>query len=81
MGGEEPTGTEGERVPANGLDTALLSRILVTWFGLVAVGFTGALVGANTSGPPQFVAYLVTTLLSVAVLLYNVDRLVVARTR
>ncbi|MFC7228788.1 hypothetical protein N0B31_15365 [Salinirubellus salinus] len=80
MAGEEPAGTEAERITANGLDTALLSRILVTWFGLVAVGFTGALVGGNTSGPPQFVAYLVTTLLSVAVLLYNVDRLVAART-
>jgi hypothetical protein len=81
MTGEEPTGTGRGRVSANGLDNALLSRILVTWFGLVAVGFTGALVGGNASGPPQFVAYLVTTLLSVAVLLYNVDRLVATRTR
>jgi hypothetical protein len=81
MGGGEVPRTGSGRTPATGLDSALLSRILVTWFGLVAVGFIGALVGGNTSGPPQFVAYLVTTLLSVAVLLYNVDRLVVARTQ
>jgi hypothetical protein len=81
MGGGKAPRTGSGRTPTAGLDSALLSRILVTWFGLVAIGFTGALVGGNTSGPPQFVAYLVTTLLSVAVLLYNVDRLVVARTR
>lgn len=81
MPGEETPATGRERAATTGLDSALLSRILVTWFGLVAVGFTGALVGANANGPPQFIAYLVTTLLSVAVLLYNVDRLVAARLR
>lgn len=57
----------------------LLSRILVTWVELTLVGFAGAALGGATSGPPQLVAYLATTLVSVGVLLYNVDRLVRAR--
>jgi hypothetical protein len=57
----------------------LLSRILLTWGELMLVGFIGAALGGATSGPPQLVVYLATTLLSVAALLYNVDRLVQAR--
>ena len=57
----------------------LLSRILLTWGEIMLVGFAGAALGGATSGPPQLVAYLATTLLSVAVLLYNVDKLVQAR--
>jgi hypothetical protein len=54
----------------------LLSRIALTWVELVVVGFTGAALGTATSGPPEFVVYLATTLATVAVLLYNVDRLI-----
>jgi hypothetical protein len=54
----------------------LLSRILVTWVELTLVGFGGAALGSATSGPPQLVVFLATTLLSVGVLFYNVDRLV-----
>lgn len=57
----------------------LLSRIFVTWAELVVVGFLGAALGTAVSGPPQLVVYLATILGSVSVLLYNVDRLVVAR--
>lgn len=57
----------------------VLSRAIVTWVELVAVGFAGAALGSATSGPPQLVVYLATTLASVSVLLYNVDRLVAAR--
>jgi energy-converting hydrogenase Eha subunit E len=57
----------------------LLSRIFVTWAELVVVGFLGAALGTTVSGPPQLVVYLATILGSVSVLLYNVDRLVVAR--
>ncbi|MEF8788637.1 MAG: hypothetical protein V5A61_00780 [Haloarculaceae archaeon] len=69
---EEPateTGTGGGR-------TMLASRIAVTWAEVVLVGFAGAALGGATSGPPQLVVYLATTLVSVAVLLYNVDRLI-----
>lgn len=59
--------------------TQLLSRILLTWGEIMLVGFAGAALGGATSGPPQLVVYLATTLLSVAVLLYNVDKLVQAR--
>jgi hypothetical protein len=58
----------------------LASRTFVTWVELVAVGFAGSALGGAVSGPPQLVVYLATTLLSVGVLLYNVDRLVTART-
>ncbi|MEZ3145573.1 hypothetical protein [Halobaculum sp. MBLA0143] len=57
----------------------VLSRAIVTWVELVVVGFAGAALGSATSGPPQLVVYLATTLVSVSVLLYNVDRLVAAR--
>jgi hypothetical protein len=60
-------------------DTRLLSRILTTWAELVAVGFVGAALGGAASGPPQLVVYLATILASVAVLLYNVDRLITTR--
>lgn len=53
-----------------------LSRILVTWVELTLVGFVGAALGSAASGPPQLVVFLATTLLSVGVLFYNVDRLV-----
>jgi hypothetical protein len=67
---------DGETGP---LGNRLLSRILVTWVELTLVGFGGAALGGTTSGPPQLVVYLATTLVSVGVLLYNVDRLVRAR--
>jgi len=60
--------------------TMLASRAFVTWAELVAVGFAGSALGGATSGPPQLVVYLATTLVSVGVLLYNVDRLIEART-
>jgi hypothetical protein len=58
----------------------LVSRTVVTWIELVVVGFLGAALAGQTGGPPQLVIYLSTTLLSVGVLLYNVDRLIAART-
>ncbi len=60
-------------------DSRLLSRVLTTWAELVVVGFVGAALGGVASGPPQLVVYLGTILASVAVLLYNVDRLVTTR--
>ncbi|WP_254832573.1 hypothetical protein [Haloglomus salinum] len=57
----------------------LLSRIIVTWVGLLAVGGVGTALGSVANGPPQLIVYLATMLASVAVLLYNVDRLVTAR--
>jgi hypothetical protein len=59
--------------------THLLSRAFVTWVELTLVGFAGAALGGATSGPPQLVVYLATTLVSVVVLMYNVDRLVRSR--
>lgn len=66
--------TEEQNTGGDG--SSLVSRVAVTWVELLLVGFSGAVVGGATSGPPTFVVYLATTLLSVGVLLYNVDRLV-----
>lgn len=62
-------------------DARLLSRVLIIWAELLVVGFAGAALGGAASGPPQLIVYLGTILASVAVLLYNVDRLVAARVR
>jgi hypothetical protein len=59
--------------------TRLLSRVFVTWVELTLVGFAGAALAGSTSGPPQFVVFFATTLLTVAVVFYNVDRHVTAR--
>ena len=56
-----------------------LSRALVTWAELLVVGFAGSALGGATSGPPQLVVCLATTLVSVLVLFHNVDRLVAER--
>ncbi|GAA0554539.1 hypothetical protein ABNG02_10755 [Halorubrum ejinorense] len=61
--------------------TLLLSRVLITWAELLAVGFGGAVAGGAASGPPQLVVYFATILAAVAVFMYNVDRLVAARVR
>lgn len=60
-------------------DSRLLSRVLTTWAELLVVGFVGAALGGAASGPPQLIVYLGTILASVAVLLYNVDRLITTR--
>jgi fatty acid desaturase len=59
--------------------TLLLSRVFVTWVELTLVGFAGAALAGSTSGPPQFVVFFATTLLTVAVIFHNVDRHVTAR--
>ncbi|GAB3316999.1 MULTISPECIES: hypothetical protein [Haloplanus] len=60
-------------------DTRLLSRIVVAWVELTLVGFVGAALASATSGPPRFVVFFGTTLLTVGVLFYNLDRHVTAR--
>ncbi|WP_436925204.1 hypothetical protein [Halosimplex amylolyticum] len=59
--------------------TSLLSRTLLTWLELTVVGITGGAVGAAVGGPPAFIAYLLTTLVSVGILFHNVAALVDAR--
>lgn len=59
----------------------VLSRALVTWVELTAVGIAGGVVGTNLGGPPGFIVYMITTLVSVAVLFYNVDALVERKLR
>ncbi|MFC4541334.1 hypothetical protein ACFO5R_05275 [Halosolutus amylolyticus] len=54
------------------------SRILVTWIELTVVGITGGLLGAAVGGPPGFVVYLATTLLTVGIIFHNVNELVKA---
>ncbi len=66
MGGDGPT-------------TLLASRILVTWIELVVVGFGGTALGGAVSGPPELIVYFATILVTVAVLLYNVDQLIQQR--
>lgn len=73
---EPPDSTED---PPDPTEPRLLSRSLVTWVELVVVGFAGTALGGVVSGPPRLVVYLATTLLTVGLLMYNVDRLVRAR--
>ena len=54
----------------------LVTRVLVTWLELTLVGLTGTLLGATVGGPPGFIVYLVTTLVTVGVLFYNVNELI-----
>jgi hypothetical protein len=59
--------------------SALLSRVLLTWFELTAVGLVGGMLGSIVSGPVQLIVYLLTTLVSVGVLLSNVDAMISTR--
>jgi len=52
------------------------SRIVVTWAELTVVGLAGGMLGTTVGGPPALVVYFATTLLSVAILLYNVNELI-----
>ena len=52
------------------------SRIVVTWAELTVVGLAGGILGTTVGGPPALVVYFGTTLLSVAILLYNVNELI-----
>ncbi|WP_435115777.1 hypothetical protein [Halolamina sp. C58] len=52
------------------------SRIVVTWAELTVVGLAGGILGTTVGGPPALVVYFATTLLSVGILLYNVNVLV-----
>ncbi|MFA9417518.1 hypothetical protein [Natrinema sp. HArc-T2] len=52
------------------------SRILVTWLELTVVGILGGILGVSIGGPPGFVIYLLTTLLTVAIVFHNVNELV-----
>ena len=62
-----------------GSSTLLASRVFVTWVELVIVGFGGTALGGAVSGPPELIIYFATTLVSVAVLLYNIDQLIQQR--
>jgi hypothetical protein len=81
MSADASTPSETESAPSatTRRRTLLLSRIVVTWVELTLVGFAGAALASSTSGPPQFVVFFATTLLTVAVVFYNVDRHVTAR--
>lgn len=48
----------------------------MTWVELVVVGFGGTALAGAVSGPPELIIYFATTLVSVAVLLYNIDQLI-----
>lgn len=52
------------------------SRIAVTWAELTVVGLAGGALGTSVGGPPALVVYFATTLLSVGILLYNVNELI-----
>lgn len=78
MSEDSQTGTPAR---ASTVGTLLISRVLVTWAELLVVGFAGAALGGAASGPPRLIVYFATILASVAVVMYNVDRLVAARIR
>jgi membrane protein DedA with SNARE-associated domain len=69
----------GDTTPPTG--RFLFSRIVVTWIELTVVGLAGTFLGTSIGGPPAFIVYLATTLLSVGVLLYNVNALLTTRLR
>ncbi|WP_306061196.1 hypothetical protein [Natronococcus wangiae] len=52
------------------------SRVLVTWIELTAVGIIGGILGATVGGPPGFVIYLATTLITVGIIFHNVNELI-----
>lgn len=54
----------------------LVSRVLVTWLELTVVGIAGGLFGATVGGPPGLIIYLITTLLTVGIVFYNVNELI-----
>lgn len=60
----------------SGTEPQLLSRILVTWIEVTVVGLTGGVLGTSVGGPPALIVYLVTTLLSLGILFYNVNELI-----
>jgi hypothetical protein len=78
MSDDSRTGTSAG---ASTVGTLLISRVVVTWAELLVVGFVGAVLGGAASGPPQLIVYFATILASVAVVMYNVDRLVTVRIR
>lgn len=78
MSDDSQTGTPAR---TSTVGTLLISRVLVTWAELLVVGFVGAVLGGAASGPPQLIVYFATILASVAVVMYNVDRLVTVRIR
>jgi len=68
----EATGSSSSPPP----EPQLVTRVLVTWIELTLVGLTGTLLGATVGGPPGFIVYLVTTLVSVGIIFYNVNELI-----
>lgn len=54
----------------------LVSRVLLTWIEVTVVGITGGLLGGAVGGPPGFIVYLVTTLLTIGLIFHNVNELI-----
>lgn len=52
------------------------SRVLLTWLELTVVGITGGVLGATVGGPPGFIIYLMTSLVTVGIIFYNVNELI-----
>jgi hypothetical protein len=69
---DEAIGSSSSDTP----EPRLVTRVLVTWIELTLVGLTGTLLGATVGGPPGFIVYLVTTLVTVGILFYNVNELI-----
>ena len=69
-------GPRTELIASNSARPRLGSRVLVTWLELTVIGITGGLLGATIGGPPGFIIYLTTTLLTVGIILYNVNELI-----
>lgn len=69
-------GIKAEPTASDPSGSRLVSRVLVTWIELTVVGITGGLLGAAVGGPPGFIIYLATTLLTVWIVFYNVNELI-----
>jgi len=54
----------------------LTGRIVVTWFELTLIATIGGALAGMVGGIPQIVVYTFTTIVSVAVLFYNINELI-----
>ncbi len=50
----------------------------MTWLEITVVGITGGLLGGAVGGPPGFIVYLLTTLITVGIIFHNVNELIKA---
>ncbi len=76
QGGEDSGYVRHPRSKVGQSQPRLGSRVLLTWLELTVVGITGGILGATVGGPPGFIVYLATSLITVGIIFYNVNELI-----